>query len=125
MVDISEQELIRRLELMDEETLIFISKYSQDRRKLAKTSTLISTAIATIAGFALSVSSFFPGSNTILIGVISIVLGAVVAGLGLWERQREEMRLISQALKESAGAKNPNAERKKELIEKFLKAEGL
>lgn len=127
MSEVSERELLRRLETLDEETLHLISTYALARRRLVRVSTIVSALIASIGGLALVASFFFPGSSPKLVGIGSIVLGAIIAGLGIWERKREEFRLISQLLSESrySAPATLGAERKRQLIEQFLKAEGL
>lgn len=126
MKKITEQEFLHRLETLDEETLQFMASYAAERRKLIKVSTLISTVLASIAGLVLAVSYIFPGINDVLIAVGSTVIGAAVGALGIWERKREEIRLLSRLVSESRiGESSTDSGRKRELIERFLKAEGL
>lgn len=127
MSEITEKEFLRRLDSLDEETLMFLSRYAEERRRMAKTSTWISALIASVAGFALTVGSFFPESSKVIVVIISVVLGAAVGTLGIWERKKEEQRLIKRLLRESLHepSETPYESRKRELIKKFLEAEGL
>ena len=126
MTKISEQEFLRRLETLDEETLQFMASYTAERRKLIKVSTLITSVLASVAGLTLAINYVLPNISEVLIGVGASVIGSLVAGLGFWERKREEKRLLERLLRESKiGETNTSSGRKRELIERFLKAEGL
>lgn len=112
---------------LDEKTWRSLSRYSSERRKFAKTSTIVSTLIASILGLALTVSAIFPQSSVALVAVVSTILGALVAWFSFWERHKEERRLITHLLGDenlgSQEAIDPNLAR--EIIERSLWAEDL
>lgn len=125
---ITEAEFLRRLESLDEDTLNFLAKYSSGRRRLARTSTLVSTLIASVTGLALAVTYVFPYFEFEVVSALSILIGVLSVWFSIWEREREENRLISRLLKESSapdGPENNVWKKKRDLVEQFLKAEGL
>lgn len=107
--------------------MLFLSKYSKEKRRFASASTLVSALIASVAGFGIAAAFFFPNLDKTLLASLAALFGSLVAVISLWERRREELRLITICLKEARSEAKGVGEdsRKKELIEQFLKAEGL
>lgn len=122
----SKEEFVVRLEKLDEETLLFLSKYAEERQRTSGLITTVTGVIGSIAGAALAVSYALPKLTIESIAIISALIGAVTAIFAIVGRRRSDAKLIQDILRHAERASKANdLESKRALIERFLKAEGL
>lgn len=122
----TKEEFIIRLESLDKETLYFLSNYAEQRRRTSNLLGTITAVIGSIAGAALLFSYALPNLNQEILALAAAVVGSIVAVGAVTARKREDDKLILEILRRAEiPAKEDNDSGKRELIERFLKAEGL
>jgi len=120
------EEFIVRLESLDNETLFFLSKYAEEKRRTSNFVGTVTAVIGSVAGAILLFNFALPHLNEKILTVIAGILGSFVAIAALMARKREDDKLIREILRRAEVADRSNdVSGKKELIERFLKAEGL
>lgn len=122
----TKEEFIIRLESLDKETLYFLSRYAEQRRRTSNLLGTVTAVIGSIAGAALLFSYILPRLDQEILAVVAAAVGSVVAVGAVKARKREDDKLILDILRRAEiTAKEENDSGKRELIERFLKAEGL
>ncbi|MBO9828453.1 hypothetical protein J7373_09365 [Xanthomonas sp. A2111] len=122
----SKEEFIIRLENLDKETLYFLSKYAEERRRTSNLVGTITAVIGSIAGAVLLLNYALPHLNDEILVAAAGIAGSLVAVAAVMTRKREDDKVIRKILLRAEVANKINGDNgKRELIERFLKAEGL
>ena len=79
--------------------LVFIAKYSKQKKKYQKAHVFITSIIATMTGAAISLSYVFPGLEKETVTIASIFAATLTVTISYWQRKKNEDHLISKLLK--------------------------
>lgn len=121
-----EADLIDLLEKIDKKTLYFISRRAEERRRNSVWIATTTATIGTVAGAAIIFNSALPHLNQEVLGILSGIVGCVVAISAVISRKRDDDKRIRELLLKALILENGVEEQsKRDLIERFLKAEGL
>lgn len=122
----TKEDFIIRLENLDKETLYFLSKYAEQRRRTSNLVGTITAVIGSIAGAALLFNYALPHLNDELLATIAALVGSLVAISAVTTRKRADDKIIREILlRAEIASRIKDDSGKRELIERFLKAEGL
>ncbi|WP_016954360.1 hypothetical protein [Catenovulum agarivorans] len=117
-----ENDVLRKLNDLDVETLNLLEKYAEEHAKALRAQTLVSTVIASIAGAAATSAFVFPEIDKLLLGISSTIFGVLLGFLALRERRKEHSELIRKILDTELGIDSlGELELKKRKIEKIVK----
>lgn len=122
-----EEEVLQRLQKLDVDTLSVLEKYSEVHSKSLRTQTLVSTAIASIAGAAVTAAYIFPEVDKAVVAVGSVIFGVCLGFFALKERRKEHNLLIKQLLDSEvfSGSPTQDSDLKRKKIEKIVRGGAL
>ena len=87
MSQISPEELAKRISSADIELLVAMDKMSSEDDKSKRFQVLMTATLATIAGFAIFISSLFPEMSKYVIAILSAIFGVITIALSFYQHK--------------------------------------
>ena len=94
------EELAKRLSEAGIEMLVLMNKFDEKSKKSYRSKIQITSFLATVAGFAISLTYFLPEINKHLLSILSVTIGALIVSFSYWQHKKEDFEQISKILNE-------------------------
>lgn len=123
MTKISPKELSERISKADIDLLVLLEKMDEENRKEKRFQLVVTTSLATIAGFFIFISYFYPDINKLTLSAISISCGISLALASTLQYKREKIKVLHKIISNleniSESEKQSAEEYRKNLMERL------